>query len=66
MAITQIAGFAGAALAGAAYVPQISHLVTARATPAEHSGPLRPYVPVLHPHSHAVTEFQATHLRGRT
>ena len=44
MAITQIAGFAGAGLAGAAYVPQISHLVTARATPAEHSGPLRPYV----------------------
>jgi hypothetical protein len=36
------------------------------ATPAEHSEPLRPYVPVLHPHSHAVTEFQATHLRGRT
>ena len=27
---TQIAGFAGAALAGAAYVPQISHLIRAR------------------------------------
>ena len=157
---TEIAGFAGAGLAGAAYVPQISHLIRARcsagisrlafevwllasvltmaraiaihagvfivlgaiqivatalivvcairyqdtpcpihlprqpiakmargtgtsgneagswrpagrsiaesATPAEHSGALRPYVPVLHPHSHAVTGFQARHLRGRT
>lgn len=27
---TQIAGFAGAGLAGAAYVPQISHLIRAR------------------------------------
>jgi hypothetical protein len=157
---TQIGGFAGAVLAGAAYVPQISHLVRARcsagisrlafgvwllasllitahavaigagvfivlgaiqivatalivvcairyrdmpcpihlpgqpiattatetgasgnepgsgrpadrsvaesATPAEHSGALRPYVLVLHPHSQAVTEFQATHVRGRT
>jgi hypothetical protein len=30
MAITEIAGFAGAGLAGAAYVPQISHLISAR------------------------------------
>jgi uncharacterized protein with PQ loop repeat len=30
LTITQIAGFAGAALAGAAYVPQISHLIRAR------------------------------------
>ena len=30
MAITEIAGFAGAGLAGAAYVPQISHLARAR------------------------------------
>jgi PQ loop repeat len=30
LTITQIAGFAGAALAGAAYVPQIYHLVRAR------------------------------------
>jgi PQ loop repeat len=30
LTIAQIAGFAGAALAGAAYVPQISHLVRAR------------------------------------
>jgi uncharacterized protein with PQ loop repeat len=30
MTITEIAGFAGAGLAGAAYVPQISHLVKAR------------------------------------
>ena len=36
------------------------------ATPAEHSGALRAYVPVLHPHSHEVSEFEATHLRGRT
>ena len=28
--VTEIAGFAGAALAGAAYVPQISHLIRAR------------------------------------
>ena len=40
--------------------------VAESAAPAGHSGPLRPYVPVLHPRSHAVTEFQATHLRGRT
>jgi PQ loop repeat len=160
LAITEIAGFAGAGLAGAAYVPQISHLVSARcsagisrlafevwllasllttaraiaigdgvfivlggiqivatalivvcairykdtpcpthiprqpiakiatgtgtsgnepgswrpagrpaadsATPAEHGEPLRPYVPVLHAHSHTVTEFQTTHVRGRT
>ena len=160
LTITEIAGFAGAGLAGAAYVPQISHLVRARcsagisrlafevwlvssvlitaravaigagvfivlggiqivatalimvyatrykdtacpihlpgqpsattargmgasgnepaswrpvgrsiaesAVPAGHSRPLRPYVPVRHQHSHAVTEFQATHLRGRT
>src|SRR5215510_588586 len=30
LTITQIAGFAGATLAGAAYVPQISHLIKAR------------------------------------
>ena len=30
LTITEIAGFAGAGLAGAAYVPQISHLVSAR------------------------------------
>src|SRR5215469_14280178 len=30
MAITEIAGFAGAGLAGAAYVPQIAHLIRAR------------------------------------
>src|SRR5690348_15184812 len=30
LTITQIAGFAGAMLAGAAYVPQVSHLVRAR------------------------------------
>jgi len=30
LTVTEIAGFAGAGLAGAAYVPQISHLVRAR------------------------------------
>ena len=40
--------------------------VAESATPAEHGGALRAYVPVRHPHSHPVTEFQATHLRGRT
>jgi uncharacterized protein with PQ loop repeat len=30
MTITEVAGFAGAGLAGAAYVPQISHLIRAR------------------------------------
>jgi PQ loop repeat protein len=30
LTITQIAGFAGAGLSGAAYVPQISHLIRAR------------------------------------
>jgi hypothetical protein len=40
--------------------------VAESARPAGHGGPLGPYVPVMHPHSHAVTECQATHLRGRT
>jgi uncharacterized protein with PQ loop repeat len=30
LTITEIAGFAGAGLAGAAYVPQISHLIRSR------------------------------------
>ena len=30
LSVTEIAGFAGAGLAGAAYVPQISHLIRAR------------------------------------
>src|SRR6478672_12680961 len=30
LTITEIAGFAGAGLAGAAYIPQISHLIRAR------------------------------------
>ena len=30
LAATQIAGFVGAGLAGAAYIPQISHLIRAR------------------------------------
>jgi len=133
---TQIGGFAGAGLAGAAYLPQISHLIRARcsagisrlafgawlvssvlitaravaigagvfivlgaiqtvatalivvfaarykdtpcpvhrprqpaagtATPAGYRGALRAYVPVLHPHSHEVFEFQTTHLREKT
>ena len=159
MTITEVAGFAGAGLAGAAYVPQISHLirahcsagisrlafeawllssllttaraiaigagvfivlggiqivatalitlcaarykdtpcpghlprqptakaatggghlgkrawflasgrpVAASATPAGHDGALRAYAPVRYPHSHPVTECQATHLRGTT
>jgi hypothetical protein len=160
LAITEIGGFAGAGLAGVAYVPQISHLIRARcsagisrlafrvwllssvlitaravaigagafivlgaiqivatalivvcaaryqdtpcpthlprqpaartaagtgtsgtghgsrrpagrpvaesATSAGHGGALRAHVPVPHPHSHPVTEFQATHLRRRT
>ena len=160
LAITEIAGFAGAGLAGVAYVPQISHLIRARcsagisrpafevwllasllttaraiaihagvfivlggiqivatalimvcaarykdmscpvhlpgqptaktatgrgisgnepgswrpvgrsvaesATPGGHGGALRGSVPVLHPHSDAVTECQATHLKGTT
>ena len=37
---TEIAGFAGTGLAGAAYVPQISHLVRARCS-AGISRPLR-------------------------
>ncbi len=36
------------------------------ATPAGHGGALRLHVPARRPHSHAVTEFQAAHLRGRT
>jgi hypothetical protein len=41
-------------------------LVAESAASAGHGGALRAYVPVLHPHSHAVSEFQATHLRERT
>jgi hypothetical protein len=160
LSTTEIAGFAGAGLAGAAYVPQISHLIRARcaagisrlafavwllasvlvtvravaigagvfivlggiqivatalimlyaarykdtpcpshlprqprastamatgtagnepgssrpagrpigesATPAKHGGALRAYSPVRHPHSHAATELQLTHLEGTT
>jgi hypothetical protein len=40
--------------------------VAESATSAGRGGALRAYVPVLHPHSHEVSEFQATHLRGRT
>ena len=40
--------------------------VAESATPAGRGGALRAYVPARHPHSHAVTEFQATHLKGRT
>jgi hypothetical protein len=40
--------------------------VAGSATSAGHGRALRAYVPVLHPHSRKVTEFQATHLRGRT
>ena len=34
------------------------HPIAEPATLAGHGGPPRPYVPVLHPHSHAVTEFK--------
>jgi hypothetical protein len=40
--------------------------VAGSATSAGHGGALRAYVSVLHPHSHEVSELQATHLRGRT
>jgi len=42
-----------------------NRLVAESAAPAGHGRALRAYVPVLHPHSYAVSEFQATHLRGR-
>ena len=121
---TQIGGFVGAGLAGAAYLPQISHLIRARCSAGisrlafevwllasllttaravaigagvfivlgaiqivatalivvcaarykdtrcpvhrPRQPALRAYVPVRHPHSHQVSEFQATHVRGRT
>jgi hypothetical protein len=40
--------------------------VAESARSAGHGAALRAYVPVLHPHSREVSEFQATHLRGRT
>jgi hypothetical protein len=40
--------------------------VAESATSAGHGGALRAYVPVLHPHSSEVSEFQASHSRGRT
>jgi hypothetical protein len=40
--------------------------VAVSATSARHGGALRAYVQVLHPHSHEVSEFQATNFRGRT
>jgi hypothetical protein len=40
--------------------------VAGSATPAGHGGALRADIPVRRPHSHAVTEFQATHLEGTT
>jgi len=137
---TQIGGFAGAGLAGAAYLPQISHLVRARCSagmsrlafevwllasllttaravaihagvfimlgaiqivatafivlyvtryqdtpcpvhlprqpmataakatgaPGNEPGAPRARLPVPHPHSSPVTEYQATHLKGTT
>ena len=36
------------------------------ATPAKHGGTLRAYSPVRHPHSHAATELQLTHLKETT
>src|SRR6516225_1601922 len=36
--------------------------VAESATSAGHGGALRAYVPVLHPHSHEVSEFHATYL----
>lgn len=117
---TEIAGFAGAGLAGAAYVPQIFHLIRARCSAgisrlafevwllasvlttaraiAIHAGvfimlggiqivatalitlyaarykdtpcpahlPRQPTSLAVAPHSHAVTEFQATHPKETT
>jgi hypothetical protein len=40
--------------------------VAGSATPAGHGGALRAHIPVRRPHSHAVTEFQATHLERTT
>jgi hypothetical protein len=40
--------------------------VAESAAPAGHGGVLRACTPVLHPHSDAVTECQATHLKGAT
>ena len=40
--------------------------IDASAAPAGHGRALRAYVPVLHLHSHAVTESQAAHLEGKT
>jgi hypothetical protein len=40
--------------------------VAGSATPAGRGGALRADIPVRRPHSHAVTEFQATHLEGTT
>jgi hypothetical protein len=38
--------------------------VAGSAMPAGHGGTLRADIPVRRPHSHAATEFQATHLEG--
>ena len=43
-----------------------SRPVAESATSAGHGRARRMHIPVLHPHSHEVSEFQATHLRGRT
>jgi hypothetical protein len=40
--------------------------VAGSATPAGRGGALRADIPVRRPHSHAVSEFQATHLEGTT
>ena len=42
------------------------HPVAGQATPAGRGGALRADIPVRRPCSHAVTEFQATHLEGTT
>jgi hypothetical protein len=45
---------------------QAGRPVAESAAPAGHGGALRADIPVRRPHSHAVSEFQTAHLRGRT
>jgi hypothetical protein len=77
MTITEIAGFAGAGLTGAAYVPQISHLIKAarpgreaaaqafRSWPKSPIAAASPFAAVAGPGTNRPrTGFQTTHPKG--
>jgi PQ loop repeat len=70
LTITQIAGLAGAGLSGAAYVPQLSHLIRARCSAGLSRLAFRAWllasVLVTARATICGTEFHVTHLKETT